>query len=139
METTIKRGGKRLGAGRKKGLASVKAEEARKYMVDRIAAELEPILSAQIELAKGAYYETEDDQGKRTVYRKLPDPRISTYLLNQLVGRPKETLDMNVTPVFSLKALAAQRHLVKEEDVQRLLEESENENRLRTKTPIKPN
>ena len=122
METTTKRGGKRLGAGRKKGLASIKAEEARKYMVDRVAGELEPILAAQIELAKGAYYETVDDNGKRIVYRKLPDARVSTYLLNQLVGRAKETVDMNIQEPFSLKVLAERRKMLTAEEDRNTLE-----------------
>jgi hypothetical protein len=105
MEVTP-RGGKRLGAGRKKGMASIKAEEARKYMISRITEELEPILTGQIELAKGLYHETTDDEGKRRVYHQPPDSRVAAYLLNQLVGRPKETLDMNVIPVFSLKELS---------------------------------
>ena len=105
-ETTT-RGGKRPGAGRKKGLASIKAEEARSYTVKRIAEELEPILSAQIELAKGAYYEEIDGtEGVRRVYKSLPDSRVAAFLINQLIGRPKETAEIKVEGAFSLVALA---------------------------------
>ncbi len=112
--TTTNRGGKRLGAGRKRGIASIKAEEARKYLVNRIAEELEPILMGQIELAKGAYYEVDGPEGKKVIYQKLPDQSASTYLLNQLVGRAKETMDLNVQPVFSLRELAKRRNQILE-------------------------
>ena len=69
------RAGKRPGAGRKKGLASIKAEEARKFMITQIAKDLEPIVTAQIEAAKGMYVQT--DEGK--VYRKLPDLKAGEY------------------------------------------------------------
>jgi hypothetical protein len=114
METL--RGGKRIGAGRKKGLASIKAEEARKYMNERISSELEPIITSQIEMAKGMYYEVIDEEGVKKVYRNLPDPRAATYLLNQLVGKAKETMDMNVTPIFSLRELAERRKNIALED-----------------------
>jgi hypothetical protein len=80
-----KRGGKRPGSGRKKGLASIASEEARKYVVSRIYEEIEPIITGQIEMAKGVYYE----KGKEKIYQKLPDNKVAEYLLNQLVGIPK--------------------------------------------------
>jgi hypothetical protein len=109
------RGGARLGAGRKRGLASIKAEEARKYLVSRVASELEPIITGQIELAKGAYYEEADGEGVRKVYRKLPDTRSAAYLVDQAFGRAKETLDMNVKPAFSLIELGKARDAMPEE------------------------
>ena len=96
------RGGARPGAGRKKGAASIKAEEARKYLNERVAAEIEDIVAGQIELAKGIYSEVETDEGYRRIYRKLPDSKAAEYLLNQVIGRAKESIDMNLKPVFSL-------------------------------------
>jgi hypothetical protein len=101
-----KRGGKREGAGRKKGMASIKAEEARKYLCERVAGEMEEILAGQIELAKGVYSEVETGEGYRRIYRKPPDPKAAAYLLNQLVGKAKETLSMDFTEPFSLLQLA---------------------------------
>lgn len=121
MEITTTRGGRRLGAGRKRGLASIKAEEARKYAVTRIAEELEPILTGQIELAKGSYYETEDENGEKVVYRQLPDPRVAAFLLNQVIGKPKETMDMNVKPPFSLIELSKRAQILKAEREKELL------------------
>ncbi len=102
------RGGKRVNAGRKRGVASIKAEEARKYLSERVAGELEEILAGQIELAKGIYSEVETDEGFRRIYRRLPDSKAAAFLINQTIGRPKETLDMNVERPFSLIALHAQ-------------------------------
>ena len=116
METKVSRGGKRLGAGRKRGLASIKAEEARKYTVSRIAEELEPIIAGQIELAKGTFYESEDTDGNKTIYRQLPNAGVAQYLISQSIGKPKETVDMNVAPVFSLRALAVKREELKKLD-----------------------
>ena len=112
------RGGKRPGAGRKQGMASIKAEEARKYLTASVVAELDPILTAQIEMAKGIYYEMDDGQGKKIVYRKLPDSAAATYLLNQTIGRAKESIDMTVIPKFSLKALAERRSRLQDENQQ---------------------
>lgn len=81
-------GGKRIGAGRKKGYRAIKAEEARKFLIDKIAKDLDPIVTAQIEAAKGMYVQT--DEGK--IYQKQPDLKAGEYLLNQGVGKPTETI-----------------------------------------------
>lgn len=121
---TITRGGKRPGAGRKKGLASIKAEEARSYTVKRIAEELEPILAAQIELAKGSCYEEIDGvEGVRRVFKRLPDPRVASFLINQLIGRPKETAEVKIEGGFSLIALAKRAEETRNKNV-RFLESS---------------
>ena len=109
------RGGIRVGAGRKKGLATIKAEEARNYAVQRIAEELEPILSGQIEMAKGAYYEEITDDGERIVYRQMPDPRVASFLINQVIGKAKETTDLNIKAPFSLIELSKQVDKLEEE------------------------
>ncbi|RJQ34523.1 hypothetical protein C4556_02180 [Candidatus Parcubacteria bacterium] len=46
------RGGYRAGAGRKKGFAAKNAEEARKYLSERVAEEIEPITTSLINRAK---------------------------------------------------------------------------------------
>lgn len=93
---TTTRGGKREGSGRKRGLASIKAEESRKYVVGRIAEELEPILSGQIDLAKGIYREIPDGERKTKIYQQLPDSKVAEYLLNQAIGRPKEIAEVKM-------------------------------------------
>ena len=93
---TTTRGGKRDGAGRKRGLASIKAEEARKYVVQRVADELESILTAQIDMAKGIYHEVQNGQENIRVYQRLPDSKVAEYLINQAIGKPKEFTELKV-------------------------------------------
>ena len=45
-------GGKRAGAGRKKGYAAIEAEKTREYITQRVSEALEPIIDALIEHAK---------------------------------------------------------------------------------------
>ena len=47
-----KHGGKRTGAGRKPGLASILAERSRAYIAERIETDLAPIVEKAIEQAK---------------------------------------------------------------------------------------
>lgn len=86
-------GGKREGAGRKKAQHTIATEHARKYLVERVTAELEPILTGQIEAAKGLYYETSD----KKVYQKPPDNTAAKNLIDQAYGRAKETLEVDST------------------------------------------
>ena len=46
------RGGQRIGAGRRKGFAAKSAEEARRLLSERVAAEIGPICDALISKAK---------------------------------------------------------------------------------------
>ena len=74
-------GGKRLGAGRKVGSKAqhtIEAEQARAYVIKRVVEELDPIIDKHIEMAKAG-----DRQGLE-------------YLINQAIGKPKETVEMNV-------------------------------------------
>ncbi|MDB5188059.1 MAG: hypothetical protein JWO50_579 [Candidatus Kaiserbacteria bacterium] len=103
------RGGSRPNAGRKRGLASITAEQARNYAIQRITAELEPILTGQIEAAKGMYYEVIDDQGEKVVYQQKPNARVAEYLISQVIGKAKETTDLNIKVPFSLYELAKMR------------------------------
>ena len=60
--------------GRKKGIATIASENARAYVVTRIAAELQPIMDRILEEAKNG------------------DTKSLEYLVNQLIGKPTETL-----------------------------------------------
>lgn len=88
------KGGKRAGAGRKKGYKAITAEKAREYLVKRVAEELDPILTAQIESAKGLYYEKLTKEGEIKVYQDKPDINAGKYLTDQTIGRAKETVEM---------------------------------------------
>lgn len=66
------RGGKRPGAGRKKGYAAKSAEEARKVFAELISKEIEPIVKALIKKAKKG------------------DIRATSLLLDRAFGKPAE-------------------------------------------------
>lgn len=57
----------------------------------RVNKKLEKLLDAQIDLATGLYYVTAD--GKH-VYKQKPDGGRGEYLLNQLIGKPKESIEV---------------------------------------------
>ena len=84
-------GGKREGAGRKKAQHTIETEMLRARMIEKIAKDFDPIIDAQIESAKGLWYE---DEGKK-VYRMKPDTQTGQYLLNQSAGKAKDTVDLN--------------------------------------------
>jgi len=88
-------GGFRPGSGRKRGMASITAENARAFMLKEIAKDLEPIMAAQKEAAKGLWYEKLTDSGKLKIYQRDPELRTGEYLLNQLVGRPREVIQLS--------------------------------------------
>lgn len=64
-------------------------------MISRIAQEFAPIVTAQIEAAKGIWVEENDSAGNRIrVYKKFPDLKAGEYLINQGAGKPAESLDV---------------------------------------------
>ncbi|MEI6022680.1 MAG: hypothetical protein WCQ32_02470 [bacterium] len=91
----IQRGGKRIGAGRKKGVAALEHEKARELLALKLFTEFGPIVDKAIEQAKNG------------------DPEARKWLSDRAWGRPKDTMDMTIKPVFSLKALAQEREKVR--------------------------
>lgn len=90
METK-QRGGKRIGAGRKKANHTIAKEKAREYLIMKIREHMAPIVTAQIDSAKGLSYVGE--AGK--VYTQPPNTRVGEYLLNQIAGRPNLNVELN--------------------------------------------
>ena len=82
------RGGKRVGAGRKRGLAAVKTDEIRNYMVAEIAKHTPLLVQTQIDAAVGLMYETKEGR----IYTKEPDAKAIEYLMNQGAGKPTESI-----------------------------------------------
>lgn len=70
------RGGKREGAGRKKGIASILAEKARDYIAERLDKELAPIVDRAIQDAKNG------DKGARD------------WLTDRAHGRPTQPVEL---------------------------------------------
>ena len=76
------------------GPTAIKIVEARKFLVEEIKKDLEPIVLAQKEAAKGLWYEEISNTGKKRVYQREPDLKTGEFLINQVAGKPKETLEM---------------------------------------------
>jgi hypothetical protein len=115
------RGGKRAGAGKPKGYkhqTTLEREEARKRLRERVIAEMEPLLSAQIANAKGIshfflrhprtkqFQRIEDPQqiaaalnrgeeGKSYwIFTKDPSIQAFTDLMNRTFDKPKEHVEV---------------------------------------------
>lgn len=101
------RGGKREGAGRKKATSTIEKEKMREYLVERVRAEMGPIIDAQIALALGVKV-----AGSEDVYVKAPDQNAARYLLDQTIGKARETIDQNLNtdvPLSHLLRLALEK------------------------------
>ena len=96
-----KQGGYRPGAGRKKEQRTIEKEKSREFLINRIAKDLEPIVTAQIEAAKGMYVQDKIGTMYVKVYRKLPVLSTGEYLLDQAAGKPVESV--KVSEEVSLK------------------------------------
>jgi len=91
--TVKQNGGKRAGAGRKKAQHTIATEKAREYLITRIVKELEPIVAAQIEAAKGISYIGE----KGRIYTQLPNTKVGEFLLNQVAGKAVANIEMDIS------------------------------------------
>lgn len=80
--------------GRPKAPHTVEKELNRSFLVKKVSAEKEAIIQAQIESAKGLYIEQVIDGIMTKVYRKSPDTKAGEYLLNQVIGKPTESIDI---------------------------------------------
>lgn len=87
-------GGARPGAGRKRGFKAIEAEKARAFVVQKVVEQLGPIMTAQIEAAKGLYYEEKVGDEKVLVFKQKPDINAGKNLLDQTIGRAKETVEV---------------------------------------------
>ena len=114
-----KMGGKRPGAGRPKTIIQTinektreAIEDAREFSVKKITEHLDIILTAQIDAAKGLRVAAKemktvtDKDGKErrewtgqyiVAYDVAPDTTTGAYLVNQVIGRPKETMEIGGT------------------------------------------
>jgi hypothetical protein len=65
---------------------------AREQVIKKIYKHKDALLQAQIELGKGLWYE--DTEKGCIVYQKKPNAAVGEYLLNQLIGKPKENVEI---------------------------------------------
>jgi hypothetical protein len=131
------RGGKRPGAGRKKGYkeqATLTKEQAREYVRQRVIKDMEPMVAAQVAHAQGishfmlrdpktgkfdrltdpeqieAALNADDAQEGSTYYIWTKDPSVQAFtdLMNRALDKPKEQpQDLNVTMKSDLPARLA--------------------------------
>ena len=67
---------------------------SRERVIHKVNKKLDKLIDAQVDLATGLYYVTTD--GKH-VYTKPPNGSTGEYLLNQLIGKPKENIEIKNT------------------------------------------
>lgn len=66
-------------------------EEGRLFVINKIISKKDKLINAQLDEATGLYYETAD--GKH-IYQRKPDTTLGQYLLNQWIGKPKESIEI---------------------------------------------
>lgn len=91
------KGGKRPGAGRKQGSKSKKTieqEKALEVLREEIRKNWGELLQSKLELAKGIWVERRIGKNRAFVYREKPDSQSLEYLFSMVVGKPKETLEL---------------------------------------------
>lgn len=103
-------GGARPGAGKKKGTlweSTIEKRAIKDYILRRVKEELDPLLDAQMDVAKGHYYIREVIGGVEKVYKKSPDPTAMKLLLQYAIGNPEqENPTDTVTPIFNIVVFA---------------------------------
>ncbi len=108
------RGGKREGAGKPKGSVAshtLLAQEMRRKLIEGLAANFDPILAGQIELAKGAFHaenpvldEVTGNMVRAKIIKDKPDASVARYFIDQVLGKAKETVEVsgNLTTIVQL-------------------------------------
>ncbi len=83
---------------------TVKLTDARQMLNDAIIRELPDILRGQIDMAKGIHMarnvvvdEVTGDILEVDVYREKPDVQSAKFLIDQLIGKAKEKVEINAT------------------------------------------
>ena len=82
--------------GRPKGFAAKQSEVAREILVKEVMKKLQPLLKAKFDLALGHYKAITDKEGKViNAYLTDPDSGAIQFLINQVIGKAKETLELD--------------------------------------------
>lgn len=98
----------KLSKDERKTLLSQAKDTARMVLISRVAQDFGPIVEAQADAAKGIWEEKEvtdpSDHTKKIlrVYKRPPNTDAGQYLINQVVGKPIETVenDQSITINF---------------------------------------
>ena len=92
MDTiTSKKKGWPKGKKRDKPSHTGHTKDARQSILKKIYKHKDALIQGQIESAKGLWY---DDPEKGIVYQRKPNTGVGEYLLNQLIGKPKENVEV---------------------------------------------
>lgn len=89
-------GGYRPGAGRKKGSKAshtLVAAQMRERLIERVRDHIDPLINAYLDTALGIWVEQKVNGTAVKVYRKPPDLFALKNLLDQAIGRAKESLE----------------------------------------------
>ena len=78
---------------RKKAPHTIAAAKAREFVIKKVNENLEPLLNAKLDLALGHKKLHITPTGEEEVYTESPDGNAIQYLLNQDIGKPKETVE----------------------------------------------
>lgn len=93
-------GGNRIGAGRPKGSvssATLATQAARKRFMERFIPRQDKIYDALFALAEGVVIvDGKDSEGKPIIFRKAPDRESLKILIEQGIGRPQQTVDVDM-------------------------------------------
>lgn len=96
-----KRGGRRKGAGRKKGgknKSTILKDDVKAHAVEMIKYHVEDLIMAKLDLALGEYYyEQTDVVGKVKVYKAKPNGSDINDLLHYAIGKPTQPVDLDVS------------------------------------------
>jgi vancomycin resistance protein YoaR len=95
--TTARENGKR--GGRPQGTLNpetIKRNEMRQKMLERIEQEFQPLMDAAMDLAKGVVIYVPGKDGKKSkVYEQKPDADMVKYLLDQSAGKALTSVEMS--------------------------------------------
>lgn len=94
-------------AGRPKGkisLEKISKEKAASAMRDKILKKWMPLIEAKLDLALGVYLVRKLNGKEERIYKQKPDSASLEFLFATIIGKPRESVDMNVSGLEQLTA-----------------------------------
>jgi hypothetical protein len=94
----MSQGGARPGSGRKKGSMNETTRIAlalRQKFAQSVERRWKEIETATYDIALGHWYEKDMGQGVKKIYQKSPDSYMLKYMNEQIIGKAKETLEVD--------------------------------------------
>lgn len=88
--------------GRPKGTNAIRAEKLREFIIEKVRQDAPLLYEAKRALALGHKKEITNDDGVSVVYTQSPDAGSIRYLLDQGIGRAKETVEVESDVVLKV-------------------------------------